>query len=330
MTMQRREFITLLGGASAWPLATRAQQALTPVIGVLSPTSPAAAVRNIAALRQGLRELGYIDGRNIAIEYRFAEGVTERLDKLVAELVALKPALIVVGSTLGIVAAHAVTTTVPLITIGLSGDDPVRLGLAQSFARPGGNLTGFLLSANAGLVGKRLSLLRGAVPRISRLGVIANPDSPGDAAELTVLPSIAAQLGLHYRVFEVRTPEQLDAAFAAIVQDSFHALYVSWTPVLNTHRARVIALAGQARLPAVYGFREFVRAGGLMSYGPDLPDLYRRAASYIDKILKGEKPGDLPLQAADKYELLINLNTAKALGLAISESFLLLADEVIE
>src|SRR5262249_53380809 len=268
---------------AAWALAARAQQPALPVIGVLSPASPAAAVRNIAALRQGLRELGYVDGRNIAIEYRFAEGVTERLDKLAAELGALKPALIVVGSTLGIVAAHAVTTTVPLLTVGLSGDDPGRRGLARSFARPGGNLAGFLLSADAGLVGKRLSLLRGAVPRISRLGVIANPDSPSDAAELTVLPAIAAQLSLHYRVFEVRTPEQLDAAFAAMAQDSFHALYVSWTPVLNTHRARVIALAGQARLPAVYGFREFVRAGGPMFYGPAVPRLYRRASSSRDQ-----------------------------------------------
>jgi putative ABC transport system substrate-binding protein len=327
--MRRRDFIKSIGGAAAWPLAARAQQPAMPMIGVLSPLSPAAAVRNIAALRQGLRDLGYVEGRNIAIEYRFAEGTTERFARLAADLIAFKPALVVVGSSAGIVAARSVAPTVPLIMIGVA-EDPVGMGLAESFAHPGGNVTGFLLSADAAILGKRLGLLRDAVPGISRVAIILDPDVAGDAAELRMLPSIAGQLGLQYRVFEVRAQAELERAFAAIARDSLHALYVSWSPVFNVNRTQVTSMVAKLRLPAVYGFREFVQAGGLMSYGPDLPDLYRRSATYVDKILKGEKPGELPLQLAERYALVINLNTAKALGLTISESFLLLADEVIE
>jgi len=326
----RRNFMTLLGGAAAaWPLAARAQQAAMPVIGVLSPVSAAVAVRNIAAFRQALRDLGYVEGRNIAIEYRFAEGVSERLTRSAAELVGLNPSVIVVGSMSGIMSASKVTRTVPLIMIG-GTEDPVRLGLAESFARPGGNVTGFLLTADQEILGKRLQLLHDAAPGISRVGVMANPDSAGDAAELKMVPSVAGRVGLRYRLFEVRTEGELDAALAAVASDDLQALYVSWAPVFNFHRARVIAVASNLRLPAIYGFREFVQSGGLMSYGPDLPDQYRRAATYVDKILKGARPGELPLQLAEKYELVINLKTAKVLGLTISESFLLLADEVIE
>jgi putative tryptophan/tyrosine transport system substrate-binding protein len=328
--MKRRQFITLLGGAAAaWPLAARAQQAAMPLIGVLSPVSAAVAVRNIAAFRQALRDLGYVEGRNIAIEYRFAEGVSERLTRSAAELGGLNPSVIVVGSMSGIMSASKVTRTVPLIMIG-GTEDPVRLGLAESFARPGGNVTGFLLTADQEILGKRLQLLRDAAPGISRVGVMANPDSAGDAAELKMVPSVAGRVGLRYRLFEVRTEGELDAALAAVASDDLQALYVSWAPVFNFHRARVIAVASNLRLPAIYGFREFVQSGGLMSYGPDLPDQYRRAATYVDKILKGARPGELPLQLAEKYELVINLKTAKVLGLTISESFLLLADEVIE
>jgi len=326
----RRNFMTLLGGAAAaWPLAARAQQAAMPVIGVLSPVSAAVAVRNIAAFRQALLDLGYVEGRNIAIEYRFAEGVSERLTRSAAELVGLNPSVIVVGSMSGIMSASKVTRTVPLIMIG-GTEDPVRLGLAESFARPGGNVTGFLLTADQEILGKRLQLLHDAAPGISRVGVMANPDSAGDAAELKMVPSVAGRVGLRYRLFEVRTEGELDAALAAVASDDLQALYVSWAPVFNFHRARVIAVASNLRLPAIYGFREFVQSGGLMSYGPDLPDQYRRAATYVDKILKGARPGELPLQLAEKYELVINLKTAKVLGLTISESFLLLADEVIE
>jgi ABC-type uncharacterized transport system substrate-binding protein len=329
--IRQRQFITLLGAgaAAAWPLAARAQQDAMPRIGVLSPISAAVAVRNIAAFRQGLRDLGYVEGRNIAIDYRFADGVSERLSGLAAELVALNPSVIAVGSMSGIVRASKVTRTVPLIMIG-GNEDPVRLGLAESFARPGGNVTGFLLTADQEILGKRLQLLRDAAPGISRVGVMANPDSAGDAAELKMVPSVAARIGLRYRLFEVRTEGELDAALAAAASDDLQALYVSWNPVFNLHRARVIAAASKLRLPAIYGFREFVQSGGLMSYGPDLPDQYRRAATYVDKILKGAGPGELPLQLTEKYELVINLKTAKALGLTISESFLLVADEVIE
>jgi putative ABC transport system substrate-binding protein len=332
--MRRREFISLLGGAAVpsllWPRAARAQQSRPmPLIGVLSPVSAAIAVRNVAAFRQALRDLGYVEGRNIAIEYRFAEGMSERLPGLAAELVGLNPSVIVVGSMSGIVSASKVTRTVPLIMIG-GTEDPVRLGLAESFARPGGNVTGFLLTADQDILGKKFQLLRDAAPRISRVGVIANPDSAGDAAELRMVPSVAERVGLRYRLFEVRTEGELDAALAAVTSDDLQALYVSWNPVLNIHRARIVALASSLRLPAIYGFREFVQSGGLMSYGPDLPDQYRRTATYVDKILKGARPGELPLQLAEKYELVINLKTAKALGLTISESFLLLADEVIE
>jgi putative ABC transport system substrate-binding protein len=327
--MKRREFFTLLGAATAWPAAAHAQPPTVPVIGVLSPLSAAAAVRNIAALRQGLRELGYVEGNNVAIEYRFADGVTDRLAKLAAELAALKPALIVVGSTNGILAARTATETVPLIMIG-TAEDPLALGLAESFSRPGRNVTGFLLTPDAAILGKRLSLLHDAVPGISRVGMIFNPELAGDVAELKMLPAIAGQIGLQYRVIEVGRQDQLDGAFAALMRDDLHALYISWSPLFNAHRAQVAALVAKSRLPAIYGFRDFVQAGGLMSYGPDLPDLYRRSAGYIDKILKGERPGELPLQLAERYELVINLKMAKALGLTISESFLLLADEVIE
>jgi putative ABC transport system substrate-binding protein len=328
--VKRREFITLLGGAAAaWPLAARAQQAGVPLVGVLSPVSAAVAVRYIAALRQGLRDLGYTEGRNITVEYRFAGGASERLTPLAAELAALNPTAIVVGSTIGIVHASKVTGKIPLIMIG-GTEDPVRLGLAESFAHPGGNVTGFLLTADQEILGKRLQLLRDAAPGISRVGIMANPDSAGDAAELRMAPSVAERIGLQSRLYEARTDAELDAALAAAAKANLEAFYVSWNPVFNFNRAKVIAAASSLHIPATYGLRDFVQSGGLMSYGPDVADLYRRTAAYIDKIIKGAQPGDLPLQLAEKYELVINLRTAKALGLTISEPFLLLADEVIE
>ncbi len=328
----RRDFITLLGGGAAsiaGPLAARAQQGAMPLVGVLSPVSAAVAVRNIAALRQGLRDLGYTEGRNIKIEYRFAEGASERLTTLAGELAALNPTAIVVGSTIGIVHASKVTRKIPLIMVG-GTEDPVRLGLAESFGHPGANVTGFLLTGDQEILGKRLQLLRDAAPGISRVGIMANPDSAGDAAELKMAPSVAERIGLQYRLFEPRSDVELDAALAAAAKENLEAFYVSWNPLFNFNRAKVIAAASSLHIPTTYGLREFVQSGGLMSYGPDLADLYRRTAAYIDKIIKGAQPGELPLQLAEKYELVINLRTAKALGLTISESFLLLADEVIE
>jgi putative tryptophan/tyrosine transport system substrate-binding protein len=323
---KRRDFITLLGGAAAaWPLAARAQQ---PVIGVMSPLSVAAAARNLAALRSGLRDLGYSEGRNIRIEYRFADGAPDRYPALMAELIALQPVMILVGSTPAIVAASKVTRTTPLVWVGVA-DNPVALGLVESFARPGGNITGFLMSGDAGIVGKRLELLREAVPRVSRIGVLLAPDYAA-AGTLDVLPAAARRLGLDARVYDARTGADIETALTAAGRDGAHALYVSQSPVFLQHRAQIIGRAASMRLPAIYFFREFVQSGGLLSYGSDLADMYRRAGSYIDKILKGTKPGELPVQSAEKFELAVNLKTAKALGLAISESFLLRADEVIE
>ena len=299
-----------------------------PVIGVLSPVSAATSARSIAALRRGLHDLGYIEGQNVQIEYRFAEGIPERLTKFTTELVALNPVVIAVGSTSEIVGASKVTQTVPLIMIGVT-EDPVLLGLAKSFTRPGGNVTGFLLTTDQE-IGKRLQLLRDAVPGISRIGFIAKSDSAGDAAELKMVPSAAGRFGLQYQLLAVRTVDELEAALAAMRRDELHALYVSWNPVFNVHRQRVVTMVADLRLPAIYGFRDFAQAGGLMSYGPDLPDLYRRAASYIDRILKGEKAADLPVQLAERYELVINLKTAKALGLDMPPTLLARADEVIE
>jgi putative tryptophan/tyrosine transport system substrate-binding protein len=328
--VRRRDFITLLGGAvSAWPMAAKAQQAAVLVVGVMSPLSVAAAARNIAALRNQLRDLGYTEGRNINIEYRFADGLAERFPVLVADLVALKPAAIVVGSTAGILAARKVTRMIPLIWFG-SVDDPAALGLVESFARPGGNVTGFLLSNDASMVGKRLELLRDAVRGFSRVGVVLNPEYAAADGTLKALPTVARELGLEARVYEVRSGAELEAAFAAAARDGMQALYVPEAPLFLTRRTEIAVAAASVRLPAIYTFREFVQAGGLMSYGADLPALYQRAAGYVDKILKGAKPGELPLQSAEKFELAINLKTAKALNLTISEAFLLRADEVIE
>jgi putative tryptophan/tyrosine transport system substrate-binding protein len=326
----RREFITLLGGAAtAWPLAARAQQPAMPVIGVMSPLSVATAARNLAGLRTGLRDLGYIEGRNIKIASRFADGMAERFPALVVDLVALKPAAILVGSTSAILAARKVTRTIPLIWFG-SVDDPVALGLVESFARPGGNVTGFLLSSDARMVTKRLELLLDAAPGFSRVGVLLAPDyATADGTMKSITPA-ARGLGIDVRVYEVRSEAELEAAFAAAMRDGVQALYVSEAPHLLTRRAEIAAQVASVRLPAMYSFREYVQSGGLMSYGSDLPDLYRRAAAYVDKILKGTNPGELPLQSAEKFELVVNLKTAKALGLTISEAFLLRADEVIE
>jgi putative ABC transport system substrate-binding protein len=327
--MKRREFITLLGGAAAsWPLAARAQQRAMPVIGVMSPLSVATAARNLAALRTGLRNLGYTEGRNIVIEYRFADGVAERYSALLADLVALKPAAILVGSTAAILAARQVTRTTQLIWFG-SVDDPVALGLVESFARPGGNVTGFLLSSDARIIGKRLELLREATP-FSRVGVLVDPDYAAADGTLKAISPVAAQFRLDAAVYQVRSGAELEAAFTAAARDGVQALYVSEAPVFLNRRAEIAAKVANMRLPAMYSFREFAQSGGLMSYGSDLPELYQRAASYVDKILKGAKSGELPLQSAEKFELVVNLKTAKALGLTISEAFLIRADEVIE
>jgi putative ABC transport system substrate-binding protein len=326
--MTRREFITLLGGAAvAWPLAARAQPTSShPLIGVLSPLSSASAA-HLQAFRTGLRELGYVEGRNITIELRFAEGVIERLPELAAELVALKPAVIVAGSPPAALAARNVTRTIPIVIN--SSENPVVLGLAASLARPGGNITGFWWD-DEGLTGKRFELLKEVVVGTTRVGIILNPNDASDNNVLESLPALTRALDLTVRVLEVRTQTEFESAFMTATREDLQALQISLAPMFFSHRAMLATLAANARLPAVYGMREFAMAGGLMSYGASLPDIYRRLAGFADKILKGTGPADLPIQRPVKFELVINLKTAKALGLAISESLLLRADEVIE
>jgi putative tryptophan/tyrosine transport system substrate-binding protein len=327
--MERRAFITLLGGTAMWPLAAGAQQSPSrPLIGVISPLSSDGAARNINAFRSGLRDLGYEEGRNIMIEFRYAEGVVARLPDLATELVARKPAVIVAGSVPAAMAAHNATRAIPLV-VSVS-EDPVALGLAASLARPGGNVTGFSIEGDETLNGKRLQLLKDAVPTLSRVGIILNPDDAGDAAKLKTFPSAARALSVTISVLEVRSPADLDNAFAVALNEGLHGLYVSESPWFNSRRVEIVGMAARSRLPAVYGFREFTVAGGLMSFATSLPDVYRRKAGLVDKILKGESASDLPFERPTKFELVVNLKTAKALGLTISEPFLLTADEVIE
>jgi putative ABC transport system substrate-binding protein len=327
--LQRRKLITLLGGAAAWPLAARAQQPTgQPLVGLLSPLSATAAGRNTAAFRQGMRDLGYLEGRNVAFALRFAEGDVTRLPVLAHELVNLKPAVIVVGSPAAVREVHKATRTIPIV-MNVSAD-PMALGLAVSMARPGGNVTGSWSEGDEALIGKRLELLKHASPGISRIGVMVNPDDAGDARPLDALPAAARALGLTVRVLEVRTAAEFEPAFAAAAREGLEGLHVSQTPLFNSRRAEVTALAARARLPAIYGFREFAVAGGLISYATSLPDMYRSFASQVDKILKGANPGDLPIERPTKFELVVNLKTAKTMGLTIPEPFLLLADELIE
>ena len=330
MWKRRREFITLLGGAAvAWPLTADAQQSpVRPLIGVLSPLSAAAATRNIAAFRSGLRDLGYVEGRNVTFALRYGDGVPERMAPLARELVALNPDAIVTGAQSGAVAAHNATRTIPIVVI--TPEDPVVSGFAQSIAKPGGNITGTWSAGDDALVGKRLDFLKLAVPGIARVGAILNPDEPNDAAVVPRLPSAAKALGMTINIFEVRDVTKLDAVSAQVARAGLQALFVSQSPFFLSARTQIAAMAARLQLPAVYGWREFVDAGSLMSYGPNLPDMYRQSARLVDRILKGVKPADLPFELPTRYELIVNLKTAKAMGLAISDSFLLLADEVIE
>jgi putative ABC transport system substrate-binding protein len=325
--MKRREFITLLGaGAAAWPLAARAQQAgKLPTIGFLG-ADPSIESKRVAAFVQRLRELGWIDGRNLAIEYRWAEGRNERYAENAAELVRLKVDVIVTVATVPTLAAKQATAVIPIV-FAASGD-PVGTGLVASLARPGGNVTG-LSTQTAETAGKRLELLREIVPGLGRLAIMGNVGNPISVLELGEVQAAARALGLEVITSELRRAEDISPAFDAL-KGRADALYVCTDPLVNTHRIRVNTLALAARLPTMHFYREYVEAGGLISYGPNLPDLLRRAADYVDKILRGAKPGDIPVEQPTKFDLIINLTTAKALGLTIPEPFLLRADEVIE
>jgi putative tryptophan/tyrosine transport system substrate-binding protein len=326
--MRRREFITLLGGtAAAWPLAARAQQVgKLPTIGFLGPLSQSAMSPWTAAFVQRLRELGWIEGRTVAIEYRWGEGRDERFVEIAAEFVRLKVDVIVTGGTAAVIAAKQATSVIPIV-FGTAGD-PVGTGLVASLARPGGNVTG-LSNQSADLPGKRVDLLRQVVPGLRRLAIMANISSPIGVLEMNEVQAAARTLGLDVVASEIRRAEDIAPAIDAL-KGRADALYVVTEALVNTNRIRLNTLALGARLPTLHGVRDYVEAGGLMSYGPNFPDLFRRAGEYVDKILRGAKPGGIPVEQPTKFDLAINLTTAKALGLKIPESFLLRADEVIE
>jgi putative tryptophan/tyrosine transport system substrate-binding protein len=326
--MKRRAFIRLLGGAAAWPLAARAQQAAMPVIGFLRSASLADAGHLVAAFRQGLKEGSFVEGQNVAIEYRSAEDQFHRLPALVADLVRRQVTLIV-GNTPSAFAAKAETTTVPIVFV--TGGDPVIDGLVDSLNRPGSNLTGvsFLTGASGT---KRLELLRQLAPKAAALAVLMDPDPnvPQAQAELRDVQAAARTNGQQLIIVEVRSDPDIEAAFARFAQRGAGALFVGTSAFFNSRRERIAALALRQALPASYVLREFAAAGGLMSYGTSITDAYRLAGVYAARILKGEKPADLPVQQSTKFEFVINLRTAKALGLEIPDKLLALADEVIE
>jgi putative ABC transport system substrate-binding protein len=322
----RREFITLLGGVAVLaPLAARAQRGNLPTIGFLGANTPAVQSQWTAAFVQRLRELGWIEGRTVAIEYRWGEGRTERFAEFVAEFVRRKVDVIVTHGT-AVPAAKQATAVIPIV-FAISGD-PVGNGLVTSLARPGGNVTGLSLQA-PDRAGKRLELLREIVPGLRRLAIMGNVGSPDAVPVIGEVHAAARTLGIEAAAFDIRRAEDIAPAFDAL-KGRADALYVVSDPFVNTNRIRINTLALGARLPTMHGFRELVEAGGLMSYGPNFPDLWRRAGDYVDKILRGTKPADLPVEQPTKFDLVVNLTTAKALGLTIPESFLLRADEVIE
>jgi ABC-type uncharacterized transport system substrate-binding protein len=326
--MRRRDFIAVLGGAAAWPLAVRAQQAgKIPRIGYLSP-GPAKLSRLDHSFRQGLRELGYVEGKNILIEYRFADGKFKRLPDLAAELVRLNVDVMVTRVTQASLAAKAATKTIPVVMLGVS--EPVVSGLITSLAQPGGNVTG-TSSQTAEVQGKSLELLKEIVPKLSRVAVLWNPANAIFQAQLLKATERAAGvLGLQLREFGARNPNEFAHAFTAISNARVDALMVLGDPTLVAHKARIIDFAARHHLPAIYGTEDHAEAGGLITYAPDYAAQFRRGAFYVDKILKGAKPADLPVEQPTKFELAINLRTAKALGLQIPPALLVLANKVIE
>jgi putative tryptophan/tyrosine transport system substrate-binding protein len=327
--MRRREFVALFGTAAAtpsllWPLAARAQQK-APTIGFLGPASASAMSAWTAAFVQRLRELGWIEGRSIAIEYRWADGRADRLSEIAAEFVRLKVDVIVTTGT-AVPLLKQATSTIPIVfTIA---NDPIGSGLVTSLSRPGGNATG-LSQLAADLGGKRLELLREVIPGLRRLATLGNGANAVTASEMTQVWEAARTLGLEVVNSEIRRAEEIAPTIEAL-KGRADAIYVQTDPLMNTNRARISTLALGARLPTLSGIREYVEAGGLMSYGPNFPDLFRRTAEYVDKILRGVKPADLPVEQPTKFDLVFNLTTAKALGLQVPEAFLLRADEVIE
>jgi putative ABC transport system substrate-binding protein len=326
--MKRREFITLLGGAAVgWPLAASAQT-LPKIarVGFVFGITPTTSKHNIEAFRQGLRELGYVEGQTIVLEVRWAEGRSERMPELMAELVGLKVDVLVAASTPAALAAKNVTQSIPIVMIA---GDPIGLGLVTSLARPGGNVTGLSYYGEA-ITGKRLELLKEVVPELARVGVLRNPLVPSHPIYWKDTEVAAQRLGVALEALEVRGPEDFEAAFATAKQRNAQALLVFDDILTITYRSRITALAASSRLPAMYPYRELPDAGGLMSYGPSTVPLFRRAAALVDKILKGAKPADLPVEQPTTFELVVNVKVAKVLGLTVPPSLLARADEVIE
>ena len=326
--MRRREFMGLVGGAAAaWPLAVRAQQAgKLPTIGFLFSSTPVAESQRLGAFVQRLRELGWIEGRNIAMAYRYAEGRGEPLPELVTELVRLKVDVIVTGSTAPIVAAKQATSVIPIVFA--LAPDPLGTGIIASLARPGGNLTGLSIQTTD-LAGKRIELVRELIPNLGRLGIVADANSPSNALEVEEVQAAAKVLGIEVAPVRFRRGEDITPTFDGL-KGRVDALYVCASPLVFSHRVRINNFALGARLPTMHGNREFLEAGGLLSYGPNILDNYRRAAEYVEKILRGAKPGDLPVEQPTKFELIVNLAAAKALGLDVPQTLLARADEVIE
>jgi ABC-type uncharacterized transport system substrate-binding protein len=313
----------------AAPLAAEAQSAAKPArIGYLATGSAAADVPLHEAFRQGLRDRGWIEGQNVVIEYRWAEGRLDRLPDLAAELVRLKVDVMFTPSTASTAAAQNATRTIPIV-MAMVGD-PVGRGMIASLARPGGNLTGLSIGVGLGYIGKQLELIKEVVPKVSRVAVLGNPGEPQYKSAVSEAEGAGRALGITLQVLEARDPNEFDRAFAAMVRDRVGALLVLSGPVYVLHRGQLADLAAKRRLPAIYNFREFVDAGGLLAYGPNIREFWRRAAVYVNRILKGAKPADLPVEQPTKYDLVINLKTAKALGLTIPPTLLLRADQVIE
>jgi putative tryptophan/tyrosine transport system substrate-binding protein len=328
--MRRRQFIALLSGAATWPLVARAQQPTMPVIGWLDIRSSDTMMGDrLRGFRQGLKDTGYVERENVAIEYRWAENSVDRLSELTAELVRRQVAVIVTpGGPVAVLAAKAATPTIPIVFIVTQ--DPVGLGLVASLARPGGSLTGVNIFT-AELVAKRLELLRDLVPGAARVAVLANPTN-ATIAETTVrdVEASARALGLQIQVFNVSTIREIDAAFATFARERPDALFVAGDPFFNSRRVQLAHLATRHAVPTTYALRDYVEAGGLMSYGPNIADAYRQMGVYTGRILKGAKPADLPVVQSNKFELVINAGTARMLGLTVPDKLLATADEVIE
>jgi len=324
--MNRRAFITLLGGAAAWPLAAGAQQgAKIPRVGILSPASSEAAA-TLAAFRKGMRDLGYIEEQTIALDFRLSNGIMDALPELAAELVRIPVNVIVTDTTSGTLAAFNATRTIPIV-MGATGGDPVALGLAKRLSRPGGNVTGTQLLT--GLSQKRLQLLKQAFPGVERVAVLANPKDAISVSEMSKAQMAAAQIGVRLLPFAASTPAELRALAPSALSGSDGLLVLPGGMFWN-NRATIIGIASMARVPAIYPEREYADDGGLIAYGPNVPEHFRLAAGYVDRILRGANPGDLPINATSQFDFVINLRTSHALGLALSPDFVSAANELIE